>query len=124
MRGFVVAAIFCSALAAPLFAQVPENAHPTSWGSGWECDTGFLRRAQRCIRIGAATDSEIRKYLIAESLAGYPGNCPCPYKVDRAGRRCGGRSAYSRAGGYAPLCYERDVSEAMVRRARSEYPPT
>ncbi|MEA3015505.1 MAG: hypothetical protein QOI38_227 [Sphingomonadales bacterium] len=64
------------------------------------------------------TDAQIRQRLIRQSIAAYPGSCPCPYSVDRAGRRCGGRSAYSRPGGYAPLCYPSDVTPAMIRAAR------
>lgn len=30
----------------------------------------------------------------------YTGNCPTPESIDAAGRRCGGRSAASRPGGY------------------------
>jgi hypothetical protein len=56
--------------------------------------------------------------IIARSISDYPGNCPCPYNTDRAGRRCGGRSAYSRPGGRAPICYREDVTEAMLRRYR------
>lgn len=59
----------------------------------------------------------IRDALIQRSIAHYPGNCPCPYNRDRAGRKCGKRSAYSRPGGHSPLCYRSDVTEAMVRRA-------
>lgn len=33
------------------------------------------------------------------------GRCDCPYHTDRAGRRCGARSAYSRPGGRSPRCY-------------------
>lgn len=65
------------------------------------------------------TDDEIRQELIRQSIASYPGNCPCPYNRDRAGRRCGGRSAYSRPGGAAPLCYESDVPQAMVDAYRA-----
>ncbi|WAL58870.1 hypothetical protein [Thermocoleostomius sinensis] len=36
------------------------------------------------------------------------GSCDCPYDTDRAGRRCGGRSAYSRPGGNQPVCYFED----------------
>jgi len=61
------------------------------------------------------TDAEIRQALIQQSLASYPGNCPCPYNVDRRGHSCGRRSAYSRRGGYAPICYASDVTPAMVR---------
>jgi len=50
----------------------------------------------------------------------YPGNCPCPYNRASNGSRCGGRSAYSRAGGYSPLCYDRDVTDDMVRRYRDK----
>lgn len=66
----------------------------------------------------AQTDAQIRQRLIRESIAAYPGSCPCPYNTDRAGRACGRRSAYSRPGGYAPLCYPADVTADMVRAAR------
>jgi hypothetical protein len=65
----------------------------------------------------AKTDAEIKRAIIAESIADYRasrGNCPCPYNVDRAGHQCGGRSAYNRPGGAAPICYEKDVTQKMV----------
>ena len=64
------------------------------------------------------TDAEIRRILISQSLARYSGSCPCPYNTDRAGRRCGGRSAHSRAGGASPLCYDRDITDEMVEAYR------
>lgn len=64
------------------------------------------------------SDGEIRKILIADSRAAYSGSCPCPYDTDRAGRSCGKRSAYSRPGGAAPLCYDRDVTQEMVEAYR------
>ncbi len=68
------------------------------------------------------TDDEIRQILINQSIARYSGSCPCPYNTDRGGRRCGGRSAYSRPGGASPLCYPRDVSDGAIDayRARTE----
>jgi hypothetical protein len=45
------------------------------------------------------TDTEIKQEIIKQSIASYRGSCPCPYNVDRAGRMCGRRSAYSRPGG-------------------------
>ena len=62
----------------------------------------------------AQSDAQIRQRLIRDSIASYPGSCPCPYSSDRAGRRCGGRRAYNRRGGYAPLCFPSDVSQAQV----------
>ncbi len=56
----------------------------------------------------AQSDSEVQR-AIRQSIAAYSGSCPCPYSTDRAGRRCGARSAYSRPGGAAPLCYASDV---------------
>lgn len=67
------------------------------------------------------TDEQIRQILIRDSIASYSGNCPCPYNADRAGRRCGKRSAYSRPGGYAPLCYPQDVTDEMVARYRRQH---
>ena len=64
------------------------------------------------------TDAQVKQAVIQESLASYPGNCPCPYNVDRRGHSCGRRSAYSRPGGYAPICYARDVSPEMVATYR------
>lgn len=67
------------------------------------------------------TDDEIKQELIRESIAAYPGTCACPYNVDRAGHQCGRRSAYSRPGGYAPLCYPNDVTKEMVEEYRKKH---
>jgi len=67
------------------------------------------------------SDAKIKGILIEESIASYSGNCPCPYSVARNGSRCGRRSAYSREGGAAPLCYPRDVSAEMVREYRETH---
>jgi hypothetical protein len=40
--------------------------------------------------------------------------CACPDDTMRNGRACGGRSAYSRPDGAAPLCYQSDVTAAMI----------
>ena len=64
------------------------------------------------------TEAQIKQKIIDASINSYPGNCPCPYNTDRAGRRCGGRSAYNRAGGYSPKCYPSDVSAAEARAYR------
>lgn len=65
------------------------------------------------------SDSQIQRILITESQMNYPGNCPCPDNRDRAGRRCGKRSAYLKAGGYSPLCYNSDVTKEMIKNYRS-----
>lgn len=64
------------------------------------------------------TDDEVRARIIATSIAAYSGNCPCPDNTDRAGRRCGDRSAWSKLGGEKPMCYPTDVSDEQVRRWR------
>jgi hypothetical protein len=66
------------------------------------------------------TDDQIAKRLIAESHYNYPGPCPCPYNTMRNGRSCGGRSAYSKPGGYSPLCYRQDVTDEMIRQYRKQ----
>lgn len=60
------------------------------------------------------SDAEIRAILIKQSQASYSGNCPCPYNVDRVGRSCGARSAYTKPGGAEPLCYPHDVTPEMI----------
>jgi hypothetical protein len=98
--------------------QVPQNAELTYAGNSWRCKRNFIKRDLQCITVGEATDDEIRREVIAQSIASYPGNCPCPYFSDSAGRSCGGRSAYSRPGGHSPLCYPNDVSQQAVSNFR------
>lgn len=66
------------------------------------------------------SDDAVRRAIIAESIAAYPSVCACPYSTMRNGHACGGRSAYSRPGGHAPICYPQDVSPEMVRRWRGQ----
>jgi hypothetical protein len=65
------------------------------------------------------SDAEVRQVLIKQSIANYRGSCPCPYNVDRAGRSCGRRSAYSKPGGASPLCYSQDITQKMVDEYRN-----
>ncbi|MET4359237.1 hypothetical protein ABIC08_009214, partial [Bradyrhizobium sp. RT9b] len=51
---------------------------------------------------------------------GHP--CACPDDLTNSGRACGGRSAYSRPGGAAPLCYPTDVTAAMIDDYRKTVP--
>ena len=66
------------------------------------------------------SDDEIRDILIQQSIASYPGTCACPYNRARNGSRCGKRSAYSKPGGYSPLCYRYDISDEMVRKYKKK----
>lgn len=59
-------------------------------------------------------DEQVKQQIIQESIDSYPGNCPCPYNYARNGSRCGKRSAWSRAGGYAPICYKEEITDEMV----------
>jgi hypothetical protein len=71
--------------------------------------------AQRPVHL---TDDQVRTAIIHQSIADYQADgrhpCACPYNSARNGSSCGGRSAYSRPGGVAPLCYARDVTAGMV----------
>lgn len=74
-----------------------------------------------CSDEEVSEDDRIRDIMIAESIASYEGNCPCPYNRDSAGNRCGGRSAYSRSGGASPLCYRSDISDEEVEAYRQSH---
>ena len=65
------------------------------------------------------SDEAIRVAIIRHARAAYYGSCPCPDSIDRGGRRCGGRSAYSRPGGESPLCFAWDVSNELVSAQRA-----
>lgn len=72
----------------------------------------------------SVTDAEVKQEIINASIARYLASgrpCACPYNVARNGSSCGGRSAYSRPGGAAPLCYPKDVTDGMVADWRREH---
>ncbi len=56
------------------------------------------------------TYSKSPELMIQESIDQYPGKCPCPYSLMSNGKECGKRSAYSKPGGYQPLCYVSDIT--------------
>jgi hypothetical protein len=56
----------------------------------------------------------VKQTMVQQSIAAYAGTCACPFNRDRAGHSCGGRSAYSRPGGAAPMCYVADISDAQA----------
>lgn len=63
---------------------------------------------------GNVSSQQITQNIINESIASYSGNCPCPYNRASNGSSCGRRSAYSKPGGYSPICYANDVTPAMI----------
>lgn len=62
------------------------------------------------------SDDEIAKLIIQDSINHYPKQCACPFSLMKNGRPCGGRSAYSKPGGAAPLCYREDVSAEAIKQ--------
>lgn len=76
----------------------------------------FVAGASFAYQPSQFTDDQIRQQIIQQSIANYPGSCPCPYSAARNGSSCGGRSAYSRAGGYQPKCYPKDVTSQDIER--------
>ncbi|MGN2411898.1 hypothetical protein [Pseudomonas syringae] len=88
-------------------------------GTGFVAMLALLCAFSAHARETQVTDTSIVKAIIQESIDSYPGNCPCPYNSARNGSQCGKRSAYSRKGGYAPVCYKDDVTKEMIREYRS-----
>jgi hypothetical protein len=86
-----------------------------------------LREAFPCATTYAytvITEDQVRDAIIQESrnlyyAIGHP--CACPYDHARNGSMCGGRSAYSRPGGYEPKCYPSDVTSADIAAYRSNH---
>ncbi|WP_337010825.1 hypothetical protein [Pantoea sp. AS142] len=67
------------------------------------------------------TDDQIRKLIIEDSIASYPGVCACPFNAARNGSSCGRRSAWSKQGGYAPVCYKKEITKEMVDDWRNSH---
>lgn len=71
--------------------------------------------------LASMSDTEVKQAIIRESIASYPGPCACPYNAARNGSACGRRSAYSKPGGYAPICYASQVTSEMIRSYRERH---
>ena len=70
------------------------------------------------------SDGTVRQLLIQQSVASYLSNgqtCPCPYSLNRMGRRCLHQGEGGPPGGARSLCYPDDVSDAMVRAWRASH---
>ncbi len=101
---------------------IPQHASPSRRG-GWICDAGYVKHDRSCVTVADGTDAEVRSQMIAMSIESYSRSCPSPKTRNRAGRRCGRTSAYSRPGGASPLCYARDISDEAVAGYRERYAP-
>ncbi|WP_072034018.1 hypothetical protein [Rahnella aquatilis] len=72
-------------------------------------------------KSGKLSDDTVKQLIIQESIDSYSGNCACPFNSARNGSSCGRRSAWSRAGGYAPICYKDEVTKDMVQEWRGSH---
>ena len=117
--GFVIALI--------LFPFVfPEESHhkknaEKNWQSQISRGNSIAENAMRNFSLDGQPikndiDSKIRRKMIKESINRYPGRCPCPFNSASNGSSCGGRSAYSRGGGYSVLCYPSDINSEMLKK--------
>lgn len=66
------------------------------------------------------SDTQVKSKIIEESVAAYPGVCACPFNRARNGSSCGRRSAWSKAGGYSPICYKDEITAEMVKKWREQ----
>lgn len=68
------------------------------------------------------SDDYVRRALVQQNVAAYLSSgqtCPCPYSLDRNGRKCVGQTKFARTGGARPICYPDEVSDAMVQTWRA-----
>ena len=65
-------------------------------------------------KLSVDETNKLKQQMIDESIANYPGKCACPYQIMSNGKRCGKFSAYSKPGGYDPLCYFNDITENII----------
>lgn len=69
----------------------------------------------------SVSDDQVKQAIIDESIADYPGVCACPYNSARNGSSCGRRSAWSKPGGYSPICYKKEVTQDMIKDWRERH---
>lgn len=109
-------------LAAPATAQpLPKPTQKQPVEAKRDEKPAIERDTKRKVEV-VLTAAAIAALIIEASRAEYHTGgrpCACPDDRMRNGRACGSRSAYSRPGGAAPLCYPNDVSADMIQQYRS-----
>ena len=78
----------------------------------------FVASSAALAKGPAISDAQIKENIIKESITEYPGTCACPFNRARNGSSCGKRSAWSKAGGYSPICYKDEVTKEMIKAWR------
>lgn len=63
----------------------------------------------------AQSEDEIRRAVVEQSIANYPGACPCPYSLQRNGQPCGNRSGYDRPSSNASRSPDVLRAESLLR---------
>ena len=80
--------------------------------------SGLMSSETALAKTSRLSDEQVKQQIIEESIASYPGVCACPFNSARNGSSCGKRSAWSKAGGYSPVCYTKEVTRDMVAQWR------
>ncbi len=66
-------------------------------------------------------DDGIKATIVRDSIAKYRRGCPCPYSLNKEGKACDRKSAYSQGYKSAPLCYPRNVTKEAIAAYRAEH---
>ena len=96
---------------------------PVVLTEGGPCGEATVLLDDLCVPI-RLTDDQVRQLVIENYLRGYSGPCACPYKFYKPTERvsldasCTGISAYYPPRRESPICYNSDVSEAMLAAYR------
>lgn len=98
-------------------AQQPAK-QPSRQASPGQPEPSKSKRAAEVLTAAAIAALIVEESRRAYHAGGRP--CACPDDTMRNGRACGGRSAYSRPGGAAPLCYPTDVTAEMIKNYRAQ----
>ena len=65
------------------------------------------------------SDDDVKQAIMMQARSAYHGDCMCPYNSDSTHHLCASHSAYRLAHGTAPICYDRDVTPAMMAKYRA-----
>jgi hypothetical protein len=68
------------------------------------------------------SDDDIKQGVMTQARAAYHGDCMCPYDIDKKTRHlCLDHSAYRGPHGNAIVCYDQDVTPAMMVTYRQQH---
>jgi hypothetical protein len=104
--------------------QARTRGNGKSWRLGFVALALVLAVLAVGLQLLPRSDDSVRQSITRQSIGTFLATgqmCPCPFSLDRLGRRCVAQSEYTKSSGTRPICFPDDVTDAMVQAWKASH---